>query len=53
MNGIGEHAGYYRGYLTDDRSLVPMTIVLATGARCGCSSISSASSGPFLARRRQ
>jgi hypothetical protein len=31
MNGIGKHAGFYRGYLTDDRSLIPLTIVLATG----------------------
>ena len=30
MNGIGKHAGFYRGYLTDDRSLIPLTIVLAT-----------------------
>ena len=31
MNGIGKHAGFYRGYLTDDRSLIPLTIVLAIG----------------------
>ncbi len=30
MNGIEKHAAYYRGYLTDDRSLIPLTIVLAT-----------------------
>ena len=28
MNGIEKRAGYYRGYLTDDRSLIPLTIVL-------------------------
>jgi len=31
MNGIGKHAGFYRGYLTDDRCLIPLTVVLATG----------------------
>ena len=31
MHGIGKHAGFYRGYLADDRSLMPLTIVLATG----------------------
>lgn len=30
MNGIEKHAAFYRGYLTDERSLVPLTIVLAT-----------------------
>ena len=25
------NAGFYRGYLTDDRSLTPLSIVLATG----------------------
>jgi hypothetical protein len=28
MDRIGKHAGYYRGYLTDDRSALPLTIVL-------------------------
>ena len=28
MNGTEKRAGYYRGYLTDDRSLIPLTIVL-------------------------
>ena len=28
MNGIEKRAGFYRGYLTDDRSLIPLTIVL-------------------------
>ena len=31
MNRIGKHAGFYRGYLTDDRSLMPLTVVLAIG----------------------
>jgi hypothetical protein len=30
MNGIEKHAGFYRGYLTDDRSLIPLTIALGT-----------------------
>ena len=30
MNGIGKQAAFYRGYLPDDRSQVPLTIVLAT-----------------------
>jgi hypothetical protein len=30
MNRLEKHAGFYRGYLTDDRSLVPLTIVLVT-----------------------
>ena len=30
MNGIKKQAAFYRGYLPDDRSLVPLTIVLAT-----------------------
>ena len=29
MNGIGQ-AAFYRGYLTDERSLVPLTIVLVS-----------------------
>ena len=28
MNGIEKHAEYYRGYLTHDRSLIPLTIAL-------------------------
>jgi hypothetical protein len=31
MNGIGKHAVFYRGYQPDDRSLVPLAFVLATG----------------------
>ena len=30
MNGIEKQAAFYRGYLTDERSLVPLMIVLAT-----------------------
>jgi hypothetical protein len=30
MNWIEKQAAFYRGYLTDERSLVPLTIVLAT-----------------------
>ena len=30
MNGIEKQAAFYRGYLTDERSLVPLTIVLAS-----------------------
>jgi hypothetical protein len=30
MNGIEKHAEYYRGYLTHDRSLIPLTIALVT-----------------------
>jgi hypothetical protein len=31
MDWIGKQAGFYRGYLTDDRSLMPLAIVLANG----------------------
>ena len=30
MTWIGKQAALYRGYLTDERSLAPLTIVLAT-----------------------
>ena len=30
MDEIGKHAEFYRGYLIDDRKLVPLTIALAT-----------------------
>ncbi len=30
MTGIEKQAAFYRGYLTDERSLVPLTILLAT-----------------------
>ena len=30
MNGIEKQAAFYRGYLTDERSLVPLTIVLVS-----------------------
>ncbi len=30
MNGIEKHAEYYRAYLPHDRSLIPLTIGLAT-----------------------
>jgi hypothetical protein len=30
MNGIEKHAEYYHGYLPDDRSVIPLTIALAT-----------------------
>ena len=30
MNGIETHAAFYRGYLPDDRSLIPLTIALAS-----------------------
>ena len=30
MNRIEKQAAFYRGYLTDERSLVPLTIALAT-----------------------
>ncbi len=30
MSGIAKQAAFYRGYLTDERSLVPLTILLAT-----------------------
>ncbi|HEX9168594.1 MAG TPA: hypothetical protein VF886_06650 [Roseiarcus sp.] len=30
MDGIDKHAAFYRGYLPSERSLVPMTIALAT-----------------------
>ena len=29
MNGIEKHAAFYRGYLPDDRSLVPLTVLLS------------------------
>jgi hypothetical protein len=29
MNGIGKHAAFYRGYLPDDRSLFPLTVLLS------------------------
>jgi hypothetical protein len=28
MNGIGKHAACYRGFLPDDRCLVPLTVLL-------------------------
>jgi hypothetical protein len=28
MNGVEKRAAFYRGYLTDDRSFIPLTIVL-------------------------
>jgi hypothetical protein len=28
---LAMNAEFYRGYLTEDRSLIPLTIVLATG----------------------
>ena len=32
MDGIRkQHAGLYRGYLADDRSLIPLAMLLATG----------------------
>ena len=30
MSGIAKQAAFYRGYLTDDGSLAPLTILLAT-----------------------
>jgi hypothetical protein len=30
MNGIGKQATFYRGYLPDDRSLAPLTVLLST-----------------------
>jgi hypothetical protein len=30
MNGIEKQAAFYRGYLTDERSLVPLTIMLTS-----------------------
>jgi hypothetical protein len=30
MNGIEKHADYYRAYLPHQRSLIPLTIALAT-----------------------
>jgi hypothetical protein len=30
MNGIGKQAAFYRGHLPDDRSLVPLTVLLST-----------------------
>jgi hypothetical protein len=30
MCGIESHAAFYRGYLTDDKSLAPLTVTLAT-----------------------
>ena len=30
MSGTDRHAAFYRGYLPDDRSLLPLTIALAT-----------------------
>jgi hypothetical protein len=30
MNGIEKQAEYYRGYLPDDRSIIPLTIAVAT-----------------------
>jgi hypothetical protein len=29
MNGIGNQAAFYRGYLPDDRSLFPLTVLLS------------------------
>ena len=33
MNGMGKQAAFYRGYLPDDRSLVPLTVLLSTDGR--------------------
>jgi hypothetical protein len=30
MNGSGKQAAFYRGYLPDDRCLVPLTVLLST-----------------------
>ena len=30
MSGFEKHAEFYRAYLTEDRSLIPLTVVLAT-----------------------
>jgi len=30
MSGFEKHAAFYRAYLTEERSLVPLTIALAT-----------------------
>jgi hypothetical protein len=30
MNGIGKQAAFYRGYLPDDRSQVPLTVLFST-----------------------
>jgi len=30
MSGFEKHAAYYRAYLTEERSLIPLTVVLAT-----------------------
>jgi hypothetical protein len=30
MKGIGSQAAFYRGYLPDDRSLIPLTALLST-----------------------
>jgi len=30
MNGTGKQAAFYRGYLPNDRSLVPLTVLLST-----------------------
>ena len=30
MNGIGKQAAFYRGYLPDDRCLVPLVVLLST-----------------------
>jgi hypothetical protein len=40
MTWIGKQAALYRGYLTDERSLAPLTIVLATLSPSGWSSTS-------------
>jgi hypothetical protein len=30
MNGMGKQAAFYRAYLPEDRSLVPLTVLLST-----------------------
>jgi hypothetical protein len=35
MDGIDKHAAFYRGYLPDDRSLMPLTIALMTTVAVG------------------
>ena len=32
MNWIGKQAAFYRGYLPNDRSLIPLTVLLSTMA---------------------
>jgi ABC-type transport system involved in cytochrome bd biosynthesis fused ATPase/permease subunit len=48
MNGIEKYADYYRGYLPHRRSLIPLTIALATTVALWLSLYLISDAGPTL-----